>query len=208
VTGLTVNSFSGGPASSPLGTAIGASFNVGANGAAALTTAKGIVISRYASDLATTTNVYGVHVTDLVGNNAAFTGFAYGILFDTITSYGTKGYPIRFANGQGPVFRNAANTADIQAPFIDGSNNLNVGIGTGRVQPNGDGGLDLGAAANRFGDVYLAGTVRLLTLTALGGGVAPTLGTIGGTGPATAAQNSWVRFTDSTGANFWVPAWK
>lgn len=45
-------------------------------------------------------------------------------------------------------------------------------------------------------------------LVALGGGAAPTLGTIGGSGPATAAQNSWMRIIDSTGAAFWVPAWK
>ena len=45
-------------------------------------------------------------------------------------------------------------------------------------------------------------------LVALGGGAAPTLGTIGGGGPATAAQNTWMRVVDSTGAAFWVPAWK
>jgi hypothetical protein len=45
-------------------------------------------------------------------------------------------------------------------------------------------------------------------LVALGGGAAPTLGTIGGSGPATAAQNSWVRMIDSAGAACWVPAWK
>jgi hypothetical protein len=26
--------------------------------------------------------------------------------------------------------------------------------------------------------------------------------------PATAAQNSWMRVVDSTGAVFWVPVWK
>lgn len=45
-------------------------------------------------------------------------------------------------------------------------------------------------------------------LVALGGGAAPTFGTIGGSGPATAAQNTWMRVLDSTGAAFWVPAWK
>lgn len=45
-------------------------------------------------------------------------------------------------------------------------------------------------------------------LVALGGGAAPTVGTIGGSGPATAGQNSWMQVKDSTGANFWVPAWK
>lgn len=45
-------------------------------------------------------------------------------------------------------------------------------------------------------------------LVALGGGSSATLGTIGGTGPATAGQNTWMRVKDSTGATFWVPAWK
>jgi hypothetical protein len=45
-------------------------------------------------------------------------------------------------------------------------------------------------------------------LVALGGGAAPTFGTIGGSGPATAAQNTWMRILDSTGAAFWVPVWK
>lgn len=45
-------------------------------------------------------------------------------------------------------------------------------------------------------------------LVALGGGVAPTLGTIGGSGPATAAQNSWMRMRDSGGNFYWVPIWK
>lgn len=43
---------------------------------------------------------------------------------------------------------------------------------------------------------------------ALGGGAAPTLGTIGGGGPATAGQNSWLQLQDSTGATVWIPVWK
>lgn len=45
-------------------------------------------------------------------------------------------------------------------------------------------------------------------LVALGGGAAPTFGTIGGSGPTTAAQNSWMRVIDSAGNPFWVPVWK
>lgn len=45
-------------------------------------------------------------------------------------------------------------------------------------------------------------------LVALGGGAAPTLGTIGGTGPAVAAQNSWMRLRDDAGNHYWVPVWK
>jgi len=45
-------------------------------------------------------------------------------------------------------------------------------------------------------------------LVALGGGAAPTLGTIGGSGPAAAAQNTWLRMLDSAGVACWVPVWK
>lgn len=45
-------------------------------------------------------------------------------------------------------------------------------------------------------------------LVALGGGAAPTLGTIGGTGPTAAAQNSWMRVVDDGENVFWVPVWK
>lgn len=45
-------------------------------------------------------------------------------------------------------------------------------------------------------------------LVALGGGAAPTLGTIGGSGPATAGQNTWLELKDSGGNIFWVPVWK
>jgi hypothetical protein len=119
---------------------------------------------------------------------------------------------IRLPNAQTITWRNAANSADINGIWIDSNNNLTLvpGASVGQiVQPGVDAGVDLGQpVGGRWRDIYLSGTVQRLTLTALGGGVAPTLGTIGGTGPATAAQNSWVRFTDSAGVNFWMPAWK
>lgn len=62
------------------------------------------------------------------------------------------------------------------------------------------------------GNLQLGGTATEIqwqkALVALGGGAAPTFGTIGGAGPATAAQNTWMRVADTTGAIFWVPAWK
>jgi hypothetical protein len=45
-------------------------------------------------------------------------------------------------------------------------------------------------------------------LVALGGGAAPTLGTIGGAGPTAAAQNTWLQLKDSAGNPMWVPIWK
>ena len=42
---------------------------------------------------------------------------------------------------------------------------------------------------------------------ALGGGVAPTLGTIGGSGPAAAAQNSWLK-VQVNGTASYIPIWR
>ena len=66
----------------------------------------------------------------------------------------------------------------------------------------------LGAAGADVGVVKASAFQTSTALVALGGGAAPTLGTIGGSGPATAGQNTWLRMVDSTGAAFWVPAWK
>ena len=51
-----------------------------------------------------------------------------------------------------------------------------------------------------------AGIVRWDDPIALGGGVAPTLGTIGGSGPATAAQNQWLR-VNINGTTMFLPVW-
>lgn len=56
--------------------------------------------------------------------------------------------------------------------------------------------------------VVLSGDINVPNLVALGGGAAPTVGTIGGSGPATAGQNGWLQFKDAGGNKFWVPAWK
>lgn len=52
-----------------------------------------------------------------------------------------------------------------------------------------------------------AGRIRIDQGVALGGGAAPTLGTIGGSGPATAAQNQWLEITIN-GTRNWVPCWQ
>lgn len=61
--------------------------------------------------------------------------------------------------------------------------------------------------ALRFG-VNVASGLLLTSLAtdALGGGAAATLGTIGGTGPTVAAQNSWGKLSYN-GVTYWVPLW-
>lgn len=43
---------------------------------------------------------------------------------------------------------------------------------------------------------------------ALGGGAAPTVGTIGGSGPSAAAQRNWLRFIESDGTASFIPVWR
>jgi len=52
-----------------------------------------------------------------------------------------------------------------------------------------------------------AGLFRYDDPIAMGGGAAPTLGTIGGSGPATAGQNQWIR-VDINGTTNFIPVWQ
>lgn len=104
---------------------------------------------------------------------------------------------VRLPHANGIYFRNSTNASNIKA--------LAVGTVSSDV-------IEVGQAGNNvtiYGDqVRIGGDLLTQALIALGGGAAPTLGTIGGSGPAAAAQNSWARFLDAAGAAYWVPAWK
>lgn len=58
--------------------------------------------------------------------------------------------------------------------------------------------VDVGTGVARFGNGP----------DALGGGAAPVLGTIGGTGPTVAAQNAWMKHVDGAGNAYWAPIWR
>lgn len=105
--------------------------------------------------------------------------------------------------------------------FIDAGaaaiNYIQIGNATSGNNPKiigGGGSADVTLELNSqgAGHIYLnpgSGDIKWgKALVALGGGAAPTLGTIGGSGPATAGQNSWLRIRDSAGAACWVPVWK
>jgi hypothetical protein len=119
------------------------------------------------------------------------TGY-FGTALRVGTNPATTGV-LRIPNNTSIMSRNAANTGDYQLMQSAAGDRIFVG-GGGNFQIN----LDPGTA-----DIVWA-----KPLVALGGGAAPTVGTIGGTGPTTAAQNSWMRVLDSTGAAFWIPVWK
>jgi hypothetical protein len=76
-----------------------------------------------------------------------------------------------------------------------------------RILSNPSGGSGVNAALwVTAGLTRLDGRLDINQPIALGGGAAPTLGTIGGAGPTAAAQAQWVEI-DINGVAHWIPAW-
>jgi hypothetical protein len=135
---------------------------------------------------------------------------------DTTTLGGWYGLGLNVAGGLSVGYTGAPASGFLSV----GDANLTLGISGGIVaqlilNSGGSAGVTYSRTTNLLtvmsdGDAYINGAnVRFgLSLIALGGGAAPTLGTIGGGGPATAAQNTWIKFKDVTGTAFWVPVWK
>ncbi len=63
-----------------------------------------------------------------------------------------------------------------------------------------------GSAWVNSNSVTVNGRLDINNGIALGGGAAPTLGTIGGSGPTAAAQSQWVEI-DIGGTPHWIPVW-
>ena len=85
------------------------------------------------------------------------------------------------------IGRDGANNEALEWDFQTTANEVNVDSSTG--------------AAIRFNV-----RVDINNGDALGGGAAPTFGTIGGTGPTAAAQAQWVEI-DIAGTPHWIPVW-
>lgn len=113
----------------------------------------------------------------------------FGTSVEIGTNPATSG-GLRLGNNTAANARNAANSANLTLFTTDASNAVYVGDSGQTLVLNG-------------GDILWK-----TPLVALGTTTLITLGKTGGSGPATAAQNSWMRVLDSTGAAFWVPAWK
>lgn len=100
--------------------------------------------------------------------------------FSIGTTPATSGV-IRIPSGSSISSRNNANTANIALATLNASDIWDLGGG------------------NLINFNY--------AVTALGGGAAPTFGTIGGSGPAAAAQNSWLRVFIG-GTSSFLPVWR
>jgi hypothetical protein len=91
----------------------------------------------------------------------------------------------------------ATGAGTANTPSLTAQGETNVGI---RLLPKGSGDLVLDIAT---------GEIRWNKANAaLGGGAAPTFGTIGGAGPAAAAQRNWLRFKESDGTVSFIPVWR
>jgi hypothetical protein len=135
------------------------------------------------------------------------------------TSYGgglnfsTAGKGI--SNAAGDIVVNAAAASNIlfnvggSTQAFMGNSAILTFVAGGGIDVSSAGALNVGGTnANA---VNLGNAVSLVNfkyaVNALGGGAAPTLGTIGGTGPATAAQNSWLKVNINGTASF-LPVWR
>lgn len=138
---------------------------------------------------------------------------AFGWSSDT-SSYGTSDVA-RWRDGVGIESQrggSSAQTERLEATFTDASNRLYSQHAASATAIEWSA-VGIGTSSGANVDLTLTpkGTGRFrynIALVALGAGAAPTLGTVGGSGPATAAQSSWLEMKDSTGASIWIPVWK
>lgn len=89
---------------------------------------------------------------------------------------------LRLPNAQQMKARNFADTADVGIIGVNVSNQVEIGDNSAAIKWN-------------------------KAKVALGGGAAPTFGTIGATGPTAAAQNAWLPVILSDGVAGFVPVW-
>jgi hypothetical protein len=147
--------------------------------------------------LGTRITVYGKHSTgkwtvtsnnntrfEMGANTAEHSGpLASDVALQAGTNPATTGV-VRLPNASSIFGRNAANSANVEALQVDANNRV-------RLAPNGADDIVWGRSA-----------------IALGGGAAATLGTIGGSGPGTAAQFEWLKVFDTSGNAIFIPVWR
>lgn len=142
-------------------------------------------------------------------------GYVHGTGFSTVgdaMNLGTSG--VKMSKDVSVSFSSTVNWYDTNDVFLargGGAGRLNLTATTNGV------GLDVATDAvlkvrtrAHTGDASVSALLfqTMTAIVAAGGGAAPTFTTIGGSGPATAAQNGWLKMTDSGGAACYVPVWK
>lgn len=136
-----------------------------------------------AANAAGTDTLSMIRLSSYTGTNVVVVGLASIVAIGGPASVvNANAGEIVVANGRGMRASNAAGNAARQMISLDATN---------RILLAGD------------GDSIMWGTATV----ALGGGAAPTLGTIGGGGPAVAAQNEWMKVITAAGNTRWIALW-
>lgn len=160
--------------------------------AGTITTANGVEIT--IANTGTLTNTHALKIGDITAGTQTNTAFAIHsndagalVYLNHMVAIGTLAYP---------------STGSFGLVFGDGTALASMGSNTAGLFANDDGGTVKMYAIDEADSVALLNYRNI----ALGGGAAPTLGTIGGSGPTVAAQNSWIEH-NIDGTAYWVPAW-
>lgn len=137
---------------------------------------------------ATTGGHTGPEVAIIDPAGTSFTIYSNGYLFTQGASGDDSGIELTDSAGLASLAIDVGPTFDPTVAAFGSNSNINIWI-----DPKGTGTLGVVYATN-----------------ALGGGAAATLGTIGGTGPGTAGQNSWLKIKTDTGSvnTYWIPVWQ
>lgn len=149
----------------------------------------------FTANSAATSNVAGI----ISRPSTAPGAYTLGSYADFYAGTGGKGSGMAITSAYGlfvdPITLGNTNNYGIYVSAPSSGSTLNIGAFIG-------GGIVISASPSP-----VAGTVSLTgVVNALGGGATPTFGTIGGSGPTSAAQQSWWRINDGT-ASRWVPIW-
>lgn len=164
----------------------------------------------HAADDVSTATVLGVFRASLTMSAAeAFTSSAQGtVLSVNTTAIGTTTLAEAFRITDRGNLTLGANpgqpsTGTQTLIFADGTAPSGLASNTAGLYANDDAGTVKMYAIDEAGSVALLNYRSI----ALGGGAAPVVGTIGGSGPATATQASWIELNIG-GTAYWVPAWQ
>lgn len=192
----------------------------------AVTTQRNVVFTpstlSFASATGNITNAINVEIggPPILGTNAAFVGITRALRVGGSSTFGAAAAAAQVVNVD-LIDHTVTFTGTTSITSVPSVANLVIG----QVTVTDASGLTVASAASLYikGAPIQAGSVTLTktyaiwsddglwrydgqTVTAAGGGAAATLGTIGGSGPTTAAQAKWVK-QEYDGVVHWFPAW-
>lgn len=184
-----------------------------ADGTAPTITAASNMAAIYSDDVGGTTKMFSVHEDGVAGQLAQLAGNLTSGRVALVTTNG------QLTDDANITYDATANRLMFDVLFLGhtttwggGTNFISFADGTAPTTPATNTaaiyGDDVGGTVMLFAIDEASGITRLNHVNrALGGGAAATLGTIGGSGPATAAQDSWMEYSVG-GTTYWIPVWR